>query len=167
MKPTLVVGIDPGLVHTGVVQLLFVPEVKKISVWHEVVAGPNADAVGVWLLKHLPNSALPKRAFIEAYRPRANLNSDARMVAAVNDLKRVLPNATVLPNTGIKSVVKRDLMELLGVWKFKTPTHHDDLRSAARIMLLGMLKDDELNQLVTSVILSHIAGGDWIVEHRV
>jgi hypothetical protein len=56
-------------------------------------------------------------------------------------------------------------MELLGVWKFKTPTHHQDLRSAARILLLGMFKDPQLNKLIADIVRSHLRGKDWSVGH--
>ena len=64
------------------------------------------------------------------------------MIRAEQDLRRVMPDARFLPNMGIKRVITQDLMELLEVWSFTTATHHQDLRAAARIALLGMVKDD-------------------------
>jgi hypothetical protein len=65
---------------------------------------------------------------------------------------------------GVKKVVKSPLMELLGVWDFRLKTHHQDLRSAARIALLGMLKDDHLNKLLTDVVADHLRGENWNVH---
>jgi len=157
-----IVGVDPGLVHTGVVVLSFLPGAHEIHVDHEAVAGPNGSAVMKWI-DSLDLDGDPV-IFIEGYRPRSNLNTDKRMVEAVAEIKKAT-GGDVLLNYGVKKVVKQHLMELLGVWKFSTPTHHDDLRSAARIAVLGMLKDDELNALVTSVVRSHLQGRTWDV-HR-
>lgn len=159
---THVVGVDPGLVHTGVVRMSFVPTDKKIIVGHKVVLGPAAAAVRVWAV---PLGKWPDALFIEAYRPRSNLNSDERMVRAVGELKARMPSAVVLNNTGVKQVVKKSLMELLGVWSFSTKTHHQDLRSAARIALLGMLKDEDMNRLLSDIVAAHLKGDDWHVAH--
>jgi hypothetical protein len=175
MNPTLVVGIDPGLVHTGVVQLLFVPKVRKIKVSTEAVLSPPqgstgataAELVRAWVLAQADGFAtLPRHIYIEGYRPRSAFNSDARMTALVQEIRRLLPSSTVLMNTGVKKVVKRPLMEVLGVWKFSTVTHHQDLRSAARIALLGMLKQETMNRLLTDIVLDHLDGRPWDVQHR-
>ena len=166
MKPTLVEGVDPGLVHTGVVSMLFVPEVRKIVVSHHLVLGPDERQVANWLRSQRPAAIPPARTFIEAYNPRAKFNNDKQMVEALQRFRKELPRATVLNNTGVKKVVKRPLMELLGVWKFSTSTNHQDLRSAARIALLGMLKDPETNSLVTDIVVDFINGKDWYVELR-
>ena len=111
------------------------------------------------------NNITKAHAFIEKYQPRAVLGTDARMVKAVNDLKAELPHAKVVLNTGSKKVVKRPLMELLGVAKFSTPTHHQDLVAAARIAVLGMLKDRDLNKVLANVVLDHLNGRTWDVHH--
>ena len=85
------------------------------------------------------------------------------MVSAVTEFRKEL-GGTVLQNMGVKKVVKSPLMELLGVWNFNTPTHHQDLRSAARIGLLGMLKDDILNKLLTDIVADHLSGEAWDVH---
>jgi hypothetical protein len=77
-----------------------------------------------------------------------------------------MPKATVVLNTGVKKIVKRPLMELLGVWSFATGTHHQDLRSAARIALYGMLKHEPLNRLLSDVVRDHLRGEDWDVRHQ-
>jgi hypothetical protein len=151
-----VVGVDPGLVHTGVVSLLFKPDAKEILVSDRVVLGPNAADVKA----AVPLCGPAPHIFIEGYRPRSHYDSDQRMVSAVSEI-RAATKGTVLQNTGVKKVVKQPLMELLGCWKFSTVTHHQDLRSAARIALLGMLKDDLLNSLLTDVVRSHLAGRTW------
>lgn len=156
MSVTHVVGIDPGLVHTGVVLASFDIPQRVIEVNHEAVAGMDTTRIVQFL------GATRPHIFIEAYRPRSNLNSDKRMVEGVAEIRKAT-RGKVLNNTGIKSVVRRPLLELLGLWSFSTPTHHGDLRSAARILVLGMLKDEEHNRLISDIVRSHLRGSDWRV----
>ena len=44
------------------------------------------------------------------------------------------------------------------------PTHHQDLRSAARIALLGMLRDEQMNRLLADVVRDHLAGETWTIQ---
>lgn len=158
MQMTHVVGVDPGLVHTGVVSIKFYRGPRAVFVKHEAIDGPDPVATRAWIND---DHAL---IFVEGYRPRSNFATDTSMVAAVQEFRREL-DATVLLNTGVKKVVKRPLMELLQVWSFSTVTHHQDLRSAARIALLGMLKSDHLNRLLTDVVKDHLNGDPWDVHH--
>lgn len=151
-----IAGIDPGLVHTGVVAMSFDRAVKGVWVYSHVIDGPDVQAVKDVLD---PGAVV----FIEGYRARSNFSTDQRMVSAVSDFRKGL-GGTVLQNMGVKKVVKSPLMELLDVWNFNTPTHHQDLRSAARIALLGMLKDDILNKLLTDIVADHLSGEAWDVH---
>jgi hypothetical protein len=158
-----VVGIDPGLVHTGVVRMLFSTSAKRLIVEHEAVVGTDAVAVKSWIVDpgHITSRT---DVFIEKYVPRMKLSSDERMVKFEQDLRRALPKAKLLPNMGVKRVVPQPLMEVLGVWKFPTSTHHQDLRSAARIALYGMMKDPELNGVLAATVRDHLNGRTWAVE---
>ena len=164
MNVTHVAGVDPVLVHTGVVRWVFVPGDRAVYVYSKAIPGPDAHAVS-HEINHdvgLTQSAGAPHVFVEGYRPRSAFDTDARMTAAVQDFKREL-DATVLLNHGAKKVVKQPLMELLDVWKFSTVTHHQDLRAAARIGLLGMLKSRPLNRLLTDVVRAHLQGRAWHV----
>lgn len=161
MSVTHVIGIDPGLVHTGVVGLYFFSDRREVRVRHEAVSGPNTQAVKEWIAK-APGP--PARVFIEKYQPRSNLAGDSRMVTAVSEMHKALPGSKVLLNTGVKQVVRKPLMELLGVWSFSTVTNHQDLRSAARIAIYGMLKDESLNHTLTEVVTGHVDGRSWHVS---
>lgn len=154
-----VVGVDPGLVHTGVVSLLFERAQRKLHVESVPIVGPDAGATQAFIEIAGP----PGSVFIEDYKPRSHFSTDARMTEAVRDM-RAATGGVVLNNTGVKKVVRQPLMELLGVWKFSTVTHHQDLRSAARIALLGMLKDPHMNRLLFDVVLDHIEGRTWRVH---
>jgi hypothetical protein len=154
------------LVHTGVVRLLFVPEEKEVHIQSEAVAGPNAYATNQWIRSYrtLGRGVLPEPyIFIEDYKPRSHLATDHRMNEAVSAMKRET-RGTALLNTGVKKVVKQPLMELLGVWKFHTVTNHQDLRSAARIALYGMVKSETLNKVLYSVVDDHLVGRAWRVH---
>lgn len=162
MDTTHVVGIDPGLVHTGCVRLVFRPQIKTVLVEHLAIeTGNHAATARAWSWR--ADQDVP-HTFIEKYQPRAIFGTDARMVALVNDLRARMPSAKVVLNTGSKKVVKQPLMELLHVWRFSTVTHHQDLRSAARIALLGMLKDRDLNKVLADVVLDHLNGRSWDVR---
>ena len=157
-----VAGVDPGLVHTGVVSYFIHPQLRRIMVYSKVIAGPDAPAVEQALRRgsHTPLD----RIFIEGYRPRSHFDTDARMGQAVNDMRRALPGSIVLNNTGVKQVVRQPLMELLHSWKFNRTTHHQDLRSAARIAILGMLKDSELNAILATMVTDHFYGDPWTID---
>lgn len=162
-KVAHVVGLDPGLVHTGCVRMLFDYHRQTIRLSHEVVKGLDIEGVSDWVNDY-PGPSLPQpHVFIEGYRPRHNLSSDTRMVAAVADMKRALPNSLVLNNTGVIRVVPTQLMQLLGVWDWPQSTHHQDLRSAARIALLGMMKNTRLNPVLSATVRDHLAGRTWEV----
>jgi len=159
MASTVVYGIDPGLVHTGVVQLSFVPQKRQVRRVVTVTLGPQPGDIARWVGPPAPN----KHVFIEGYRPRSHYDTDNKMVEAVREIHVAIPGSKVLLNHGAKKVIRRPLMDLLGVWKFSTITHHQDLRAAARIGLFGMVKNEELNELLYQVVFDHVAGRTWDV----
>ena len=162
-SPT-VVGVDPGLVHTGIVMLDLDFEKRQLTVSHRTVAGldsATARSEVEAMTKHKPYSTLD--IFIEWYRPRSGFSEDERMVQANNDFRRDLAGQ-LLRNTGVKKVVTKELMELAHVWSFSTSTHHQDLRSAARIALLGMLLDPALNKALYIFATDNTDGRNWNVR---
>lgn len=160
-----VFGVDPGLVDSGVVSMRFKPNLKTLSVEHAVILGTNADGVEQWISDLDRGTGGVRRIFVEKYTPRLKLDSDTRMVVMEKDLKRALPDAQFLPNTGVKRVIPQTLMEVFGVWSWPTVTHHQDLRSAARIALLGMVKEPALNRVMADLIRDHLEGKPWTVAH--
>lgn len=154
-----IIGIDPGLVDTGVVRMIFKPTIQVVDVSSAVVSGIDPMRIKSWseLVGHSP------RFFVEKYRPRRGYGTDERMVMGEHDLRRTLPKAEFLDNTGIRKVVRPQVLQLLGAWSFSRPTHHQDLRSAARIAVLGMLKDEELNHLLADVVAAELDGDPWEV----
>ena len=159
-KVAHVVGIDPGLVHTGCVRMVFDCWRQKILLDYSVVTGLDSTATAAWVKQF--DDPRPT-VFIEAYRPRHNLAPDTRMVAGVAAMKAALPGAIVLANTGVTRVVPAPLMALLEVLDWPQSTHHQDLRSAARIALLGMMKNPSLNRVLSATVRDHLAGRTWEV----
>lgn len=158
-KDTHIVGIDPGIVHTGVVSMEFFVASRKMQASHVAIPGPDADAVQGWITSQ--RGPDKPHVYIEGYRSRGGRSShDKDMLLAVDSIRKAT-GGKVLDNMGIKTTVKRPVLELLGVWKFSTPTHHDDLRSAARIAVLGMLKHH--NELLADVVRDHLDGRPWRV----
>lgn len=163
-SPT-VIGVDPGLVHTGIVMLDFDFEKSRLTIDHQTVDGLDSAAarmaVEFMVDKRKPYSTLD--IFIEWYRPRSGFSTDERMVQANSDFRRDL-EGHLLRNTGVKKIVTKELMELAGVWSFSTSTHHQDLRSAARIALLGMLLDPVLNKVLYIFATNNTDGRNWNVR---
>jgi len=103
------------------------------------------------------------QVFIEGYRPRSHFAGDQKMVTAVNEMRKMTGGMALL-NEGVKKVIRPELMRLLDVWSFSTATHHQDLRSAARIALYGMVKTPWMNQVLADLVRDHLEGDTWKVS---
>ena len=151
MSVLTLIGIDPGLVHTGVV-MIKIDTIKNIHrVEHKIVESDNPAETAAWVRRHdVSNQAY---IYIEKYLDRGTVfNTHSRMRVFEQELKRALPTAKLVDNTGAKKIVTRELMKLLDVWKFPT-TNHRDLQAAARIALFGALKDTELNRVLYNLTI--------------
>lgn len=161
MKHTIV-GIDPGLVHTGVVVLELLPNLGRIIVDHFTIAGDkHADQVVTELKARRVNT---KHIFIESYRERGtSYRTNPKMRELLADFRKRFPKASIIDNTGVKKIVGSELLKVLGLTDFPT-THHQDLQAAARILVYGMLKDDELNAMLTQVVTDFVDGRPWTIH---
>lgn len=163
MHSTHIGGVDPGIVHTGVVGIEFDQPNRLVTVRSIVAAGAKPeDAAAEAAQFFVAWGIRADHTWIEQYRDRGNLNSNSHMHNAVR-LARFATGGKILDNTGIKKVITDDLMKLIGCWKFSTPTHHQDLRSAARIALLGYVKTEHGNALVADIVRDHLNGRTWDV----
>lgn len=157
-------GVDPGLVHTGVVSLDILTDKQELRVRYDRIIGPNAAAAATFFADqdswHMPGGS-HRKIYIERYKPRGTLNHNVEMIKAERDFTSTLPFSKTILNTGVKQVVKQGLLEVLGLWKFNVQTNHDDIRSAAYIMVYGMLKDPEANSLLTTILEDHLGGETW------
>lgn len=163
MQRTRIIGIDPGLVHTGVVEFLFLPGTKAVVVRPRVISGANGAIVAKFVKLCTDSFNTPTSIFIEGYRPRSHFDTDGRMVSLVKDLHHGIAGSKVVDNTGVKHVITRALLRALECWTFTTTTHHQDLRSAAYIGLYGMVKDPELNPVLADFVRDRVDGAPWKV----
>lgn len=162
---TIIIGVDPGLVHTGVVVMYFedgnlvIDDFVIETIYYEDQDKdlvPNLEQVA-GAVATIVNLRPAAHVFIEAYRPRGNAYStDPKMTKLMGYLAQHVKRGKVIDNTGVKQVVKTPLMKLLGCWNFSQPTHHQDLRSAARIALYGALKDEELNKVIYDYVVTRV-----------
>lgn len=163
---THVVGIDPGLVHTGVVSMEFSPGSRLINIRSEVFDGPDAEAVAQWVEARRVIVHKKPIVFIEKYVPRQRFGTDENMVKAEAAFTAALPKAKLIRNTGVTKIVTPRVLAMLDVWQFNTTTHHQDLRAAAKILLYGMLKEPALNQLLADVVRDNLDGTPWETGRR-
>ena len=145
-------GIDPGIVTTGAVTLSIDSDERVFQVSERALTQEELPSLRLWTPF--------KRIFIEAYEPRSNFGHDTRMAELVKQIADIT-GGKIISNKGVKKVIRKKLMEYLGLWNFQTQTHHQDLRSAAYIMLYGMVKDEIGNQLLTQIVLDHLSLDDW------
>lgn len=163
MHSTHIAGVDPGIIHTGVVELNLYPAQREILLYHEALVGMDAQAV-LDVITRAPNAPgdTATHVFVEGYRPRQNLTPDRKMQEGVAAI-RAATGGKVLDNMGVKKIITPDLMKVFGVWTFSTTTHHQDLRSAARIALLGAVKDDQLNPIIADIVRDYLDGNPWTI----
>ena len=167
MTHTTIIGIDPGIVHTGIVALTFAVEARRLLVEHVVIEGEHHAQQARDELDQLGFRAGDKLTptFIETYRERGTAYAtNPQMRKLVQDFADMFPEAVLVDNTGSKHVVKPHLLRLLGLDKFPT-THHQDLQAAVRILVFGALKHPSLNQLLSQVVRDHLDGQTWTVIH--
>jgi hypothetical protein len=166
------VGIDPGLVHTGMVALNIDDTARKLSVRYRAfdtlydAAGALDAARSVRAVRdHLSNVPVSfplGGIFVEAYRSRGNnLRTDAKMRALLSEFRLHMPSAEVIDNTGSKQVVRPALLRLLDMEAFPA-THHQDLQAAARILVFGMLKQDTANRYLYDIVDAHLDLNPWL-----
>jgi len=156
-----IVGIDPGLVHTGVVRL-DIGDGELINS-HTVVKGIDAAAVAAWIGNREDH---PDKIFIEKYDPRMHFSSDERMVKGEAALRSSLKRYTqveFIKNRDIKQAVPLVTLNMMGLWNFPTVTHHQDLRSAARIAVMGMMRTPSLNLVLADMMRDALDGNPWPV----
>ena len=171
-EDALIIGIDPGIVHTGIVAYAICTHdpAFRTSMIYRVIDTEDAaegdrhrlisESVSQFLEDMLPVLAArdyateetPMLIFIEDYRSRASSNKpDAQMREIVSALRRLLPLANVVDNTGSKKIARPELMRSLGLNTFRA-THHQDLQAASRIMIYGALKQEHLNALLAELL---------------
>lgn len=159
------IGIDPGIVDTGAVCLTLDEDQCQVTVdWLTInkatlVTGPQL--LTEWIDCNKMGLA---GVFVEKYNPRPGMPTNSKMVELEHAIRSAIPFAKFINNMGIKQIITRELMELFGVWHFTQVTHHQDLRSAARIALYGAVKDDQLNEVIADVVHAKLYGKSWPID---
>lgn len=141
----MIIGVDPGLVHTGMVFLSVNEDVFTYGSSSTIIQGIDAGGIA----SHCEEA---DRVYVEDFRVRGGFGTNAPMLKGLGEIKVALPNAEFLDNWGVKTVITNDVLRLLGLEKFSMATNHQDLKSAARILLLGMAKDPETNRLLYRMV---------------
>lgn len=155
-----VLGIDPGLVHTGVVELYFNFSAILLSIRSQVFLPTEIPSIPNWRTQ--PPTGV---VFIEAYQPRSHFATDTRMLELIQQLRQLLPDAKVIKNTAVKKLVPASLLYMLQLYDFSQASHHQDLRSAARIALLGMMKDPDLNMRLSKMFYEALTfDPNWTIQ---
>lgn len=150
-------GIDPGLVHTAVVTLEINRYDMRWGTSFRVFDGLGDDVVEE-IKQHTRRDTA---VFVEEYKPRSHFSQDNEMVSGVSRLNKAIHKAQVISNTGVKKVVRRKVMDYFDLWNWPQVTHHQDLRSAAYILLYGMYKEPEFNQLIYKILADEFNGRPW------
>ena len=152
------IGIDPGLVHTAGVAVQTSHVLGSFTIHTKVVDGISDSA-----LSEMAEWAQEKAAdavAIEGYRPRGHYRGDSNMMQAIKHLQTQIPGSSQIPNMGVKKVITDDTLKLLRLWNFQPKTHHQDLRSAARIGLFHYAQvpggSEWIYELIQSVYKSTI-----------
>lgn len=182
----VLIGVDPGLVHTGVVSLEYylAPTnglVNAVVAYHIVegmldASGKFDPAATAREILHAidvqENWDLVDQMYVEKYRDRGNnYGTDSKM----RDLESYLRSEAysrrkgsrifqLIDNTGSKQVIRPKLLELLQMKKFPQATHHQDLEAAARILVYGMLKNTDYNSHLAMCVEAHLGGNSWDVQ---
>lgn len=146
-----VFGIDPGIVHTGLVELNWDFHNQELRVNARSVDGITEQSVNELHMHIQLRMWLKSNIIVEEYRPRSHFSTDTKMVEGQAMLKLHLPSAKIINNSGVKSIVTKELLQLLDLYDWPT-THHNDLRSAARIALFAMLRDERANNQLAKFV---------------
>lgn len=148
-------GIDPGIVDTGVVRLQFETDLRWFRVDTLVADGIKPAAYDQ--VQEFVQAAPSGPVYIEDYRVRQRYSNDTDMLLAVDRFRITVPHAVLVNNTGSKQVIRPKLLDLLTIRRFGIKTHHRDLEAAARIMIYGMLKDPDENELLSQFVDDHLS----------
>ena len=146
-------GIDPGLVHTGVVMFGFSEADHIVNITFRIFDGWDADQMNELA------RAFPGTVFVEDYRARSHWKQDAEMNMIVQRFRRDA-KVKLTSNAGATKTITPTIMEVLHVDKFPV-TNHRDLQAAARIALLGAARDPTWNSLLYTIITDDLDGRPW------
>ena len=158
----VLIGVDPGLVHTGLVILQIDTNQRRLLEKHWVIEGEDHSGQVQSLLSsmHYHEPYL----FVEKFRERGTgYRTNDAMRELLQEFKMRLTNPLIIDNTGSKQVVRQPLLQVLGLTDFPA-THHQDLEAAARILVYGALKQPELNSIIAQIVIDYQDGKPWNIQ---
>lgn len=176
MKLLNIIGIDPGIRDTGLVSLYLDTDYKQFEIAHRVFSNvtyreKKTTVISPDYLEGIKGTVIDEalrrvltheqRVFVENFQQRGrNVFQDQDMLALVRETRKAV-RGELIDNTSVKKIVTEDTLDAFKMRRFNVSTNHQDLKSAARILLMGMIKDDDLNVVVADFILDHIEGKPW------
>lgn len=176
MTRVTLIGIDPGIVDTGVVALRLDSTNKtwtiQYKVWHVVTYRDPSNQNAIRLNTHFQDglrsfveheeTLAPVFVGVEGYRQRGNnMRQDQDMLYMVQAIHKLVPGSQIIDNTGIKNVVTRDMLKLFGVARFNVATNHADLVSAARVALKLGISITPINEILYGFVVDNVEGTSW------
>lgn len=172
MTSVTLVGIDPGVIDTGLVVISLNSQARTWQVRHKAY---NRIARNVGQVVEFDLQALMDIVYyvdeelkasslvligVEGYRQRGkNQRQDQLMLALVQKLNNQLFGSQIVDNTGMKNVVTDATLRLFQVSRFPA-TNHADLKSAARVALKMGIMLDAVNPLIADFIWDNTEGNE-------
>jgi hypothetical protein len=147
---------------------VFYEDNRLVDVSYLLIHDVDVEAVHDWI----DEQPKPAAIFIEDYNPGNFGKIDKRMSESLGKLKAEFPPADhpyivkYVDNAGVNTLLPTRVLNLFGVDRFPVATHHNDLVSAGKIALLGMLQDKSqhaLRLLVSRVVKDALKGQPWDV----
>lgn len=137
------IGVDPGLVNQGVIVIHYSEDPHTPVIVQPYLVGSEEEDLTA-LLHTLVDEHAPEQIFVEKFAVNRAHPTSAKMAGRVH---AIVHNSTwkrrvkTISNTHIKSVVNKPWLALFKLDAFKTKSHHNDLLAAARILLLGIIRE--------------------------
>lgn len=145
---TIILSIDPSSnkaekSNTGIV---VIDNGKLINYW---VASYGVRGFKEWFDNNYSNIEYDVAVF-EHFEARDNSKSkDNTVIETIEEITKLIPDIKQFRNGGYKSDVPDSLLKALGLWKFGK-SHHNDVRSAARLGIFYAMRND-IEDFVTGV----------------
>ena len=152
MGKLIVIGLDPGLVHTGIVVLKFDITSSVLMTAFHVMEGFDAEELAAVLAAAQPEAGDEWHLFNELYRPRMGNSPNKRMVQIEREIEMIEPTVEHINNSGVHKIVRDPLLQQLGLKSWPLRTNHQDLKSAAKTAIFGMLKEPRLNEVLADIL---------------
>lgn len=168
MTKITLIGIDPGLIDTGVSCVTLDPDSKTWSMRALAITavGDETDDRIINTTQQVKNCVLAlsdgdTHIWVEKWRERGTVfGENPTMRAIERELRVAIPYAKFLENMGVKKLISNKLLNLFDLLKVQS-TNHRDIQAAARIMLLGAIKDEALNPVVYAFVTDALDGMPW------